>query len=612
MSNFVKNLIWATITIVAIASLFSYTIEKNASAPEQIGLNDLASRIIAGQVESINVEGETLNITLKDKGAKAIAKKEPETGIIQTLSNMGVSSSSLQSVKISIQDPSSFKYWMNILIPTILPFLLITGIIWYMMRSAKSGVNQAFNFGRANIKLSNFSKEKVVFADVAGSKEAKEELTEVVDFLKNPKKYLDIGARIPRGVLLVGLPGTGKTLLARAVAGESNVPFFHISASEFVEMFVGVGASRIRDAFTTARRAAPSILFVDEIDAVGRQRGAGLGGGNDEREQTLNQILVEMDGFDRDTQVIVLAATNRPDVLDPALLRPGRFDRRVVLDLPDLSDREAILTIHAREKKLESEVDLKKIAIRTPGFSGADLANVMNEGAILAARAGRAKITQADLNEAIEKVILGPERKNRAINEREREITAYHEGGHALVAAALKESDPVHKVTIVSRGFAGGYTMKLPVEDRRLKTRKQFLAELAMMLGGYAAEEIVFGDLSTGASNDLKEATELARKLVTKYGMSELGPITFGDSQEMVFLGREISTEKNYSEKTSEAIDGEVKKFLNRAHETARKVLTVHKKALEAIANALKEKETLEQEEFNELLKPFKIKPLES
>jgi cell division protease FtsH len=399
--------------------------------------------------------------------------------------------------------------------------------------------------------------------------------------------------------------------MARAVAGESNVPFFHISASEFVEMFVGVGASRIRDAFMTARRAAPSILFVDEIDAVGRQRGAGLGGGNDEREQTLNQILVEMDGFDRETQVIVLAATNRPDVLDPALLRPGRFDRRVVLDLPDLADREAILKIHSREKKMEPDVDLKKIAIRTPGFSGADLANIMNEGAIFAARNGRTKIIQTDLNEAIEKVILGPERKNRAINEHERDITAYHEGGHALVAASLKESDPIHKVTIVSRGFAGGYTMKLPIEDRHLKTRKQFLAELAMMMGGFAAEELTFDDISTGASNDLKEATQLARKLVTKYGMSDLGPVTFGDSQEMVFLGREISSERNYSEKTSEAIDLEVKKFLGHAHETAKKILSTHKKALEAIAMALKEKETLEQEEFNKLLEPFKIKQME-
>jgi cell division protease FtsH len=480
-----------------------------------------------------------------------------------------------------------------------------------MFRQARSGVNQAFTFGRSGIKLSGGAgKEKHTFADVAGLKEAKEELIEIVEFLKNPKKFLDLGAKIPRGVLLVGPPGTGKTLLAKAVAGESGVPFFHISASEFVEMFVGVGASRTRDAFQTAKKAAPAILFVDEIDAVGRQRGAGLGGGNDEREQTLNQILVEMDGFERDTQLIILAATNRPDVLDPALLRPGRFDRHVILDAPDINDREAVLKIHARNKPLAKDVDLRKIAVRTPGFVGADLENVLNEGALLAARKDKKVVEQEDLFEAVEKVIMGPERRSRAITKHERELTAYHEGGHALVAASLKDADPVHKISIISRGMAGGYTMKLPTEERRLRTKSQFITDLAVAMGGFAAEKMIFNDVSTGASNDIKVASSIARQLVTKYGMSGLGPITFGKSEELLFLGREISSEKDYSEDTAMKIDKEVRGFIDAAHTLAQKILVTHKKALKAIADKLMEKETLEQEEFNAVLKPFKIKPL--
>jgi cell division protease FtsH len=606
MSNFLKNIAWAILTLFVISLVASFFIETQ-SAPKNFSLSELAQKINAGEVSQIKVSGDNLNIKLKD-GSTAVSQKEAETGLTETLKNFGVDAAALDKVDVSVEGQSGWQFWAGILIPTLLPLLVIGIIFWLMFRQARTGVNQAFNFGRSNLRLSTF-KEKITFKDVAGLKEAKEELLEVVDFLRNPKKFLDLGARIPRGILLMGPPGTGKTLVARAVSGEANVPFFYISASEFVEMFVGVGASRTRDAFITTKRAAPSILFIDEIDAVGRQRGAGLGGGNDEREQTLNQILVELDGFDRDTRVVVLAATNRPDILDPALLRPGRFDRRVVLDLPDLNDREAILKIHSQGKMLDAKVDLRKIAVRTPGFSGADLANLMNEAAILAARRGKKSITQDELYESVEKVILGPERRSRVISAKEKEITAYHEGGHALVAASLKDADPVQKVSIISRGIAGGYTMKLPIEERHLRTKKQFLTDLAMMLGGYASEKLIFGDISTGASNDLKEATDLARKLVTKYGMSDtLGPQTFGKTEELIFLGREIATEKNYSEDTAKKIDAEVEKFIEHAYQTAQKILKTNKAALKKIADELVEKETLEQEDFYNLLKPFNIK----
>ncbi len=609
MPSFSKHILWAIGTLLLVSLVFSIVLERKTATPS-LSLTDLAEKINLGEVKQIVVSGEELTVTLED-GTTATAKKEAESGITDTFSRLGVDPDALRAVPITVESQSGWQFWAGILIPTLLPLLVIGVIFWIMFRQARTGVNQAFNFGRSNIRLSVFGNEKVMFADVAGLKEAKEELVEVVDFLKNPKKFLDLGARIPRGVLLVGLPGTGKTLLARAVAGESNVPFFHVSASEFVEMFVGVGASRIRDAFATARRAAPAILFIDEIDAVGRQRGAGLGGGNDEREQTLNQILVELDGFDRETRVIILAATNRPDILDPALLRPGRFDRRVILDLPDINDREAILKIHAKGKSLGKNVDLRTVATRTPGFSGADLANLMNEGAILAARRNKKVITQDEFLESVEKVLLGPERKNRAISPKEKEITAYHEGGHALVAAAMKHSDPVHKVTIISRGMAGGYTLKLPNEEQRLHTKSQFVADLAVMLGGYISEKLTFKDVSTGASNDLKEASELARKLVTKYGMSEtLGPQTFGDTQELIFLGREIATEKNYSEEMAAKIDKEVQGFIMRAYHTAESVLKKHQNALKKIADTLIEKETLEKDEFAALLKPFKIRPM--
>ncbi len=609
MSNFSKNIFWAITTLIVISLIFSLFFSTSPK-PQELSLSQLADKINSGQVSQIKINGDDLNIKLAD-GTKAISKKETEVGFSETLKNFGVKPEALQKVELAVESQSGLQFWAGILIPTVLPILVIGLIFWFMFRQARTGVNQAFSFGRSNIRLSTFGKEKITFQDVAGLKEAKEELLEIVEFLKNPKKFLDLGARIPRGVLLMGPPGTGKTLIARAVAGESNVPFFHISASEFVEMFVGVGASRTRDAFATAKRAAPSILFVDEIDAVGRQRGAGLGGGNDEREQTLNQILVELDGFDRDTRVIVLAATNRPDILDPALLRPGRFDRRVILDLPDINDREAILKIHSRGKALAPDIDFKKLAIRTPGFSGADLANLMNEAAIFAARQNKKMIGQSDLYESVEKVILGPERRSRMISQKEKEITAYHEGGHALVAASLKDADPVQKISIISRGIAGGYTMKLPVEEQRLRTKTQFLNDIAVMMAGFASEKLTFGDVSTGASNDLREASELARKLVTKYGMSEaLGPMTFGKTEELIFLGREIATEKNYSEKMAERIDEEVKNFTECTFNAAKKILQTNKKALQKIARTLMEKETIEQEEFYNLLKPFKIKPV--
>ncbi len=607
MSNFFKNVTWAIVTLLVISLVFSLFLEPQ-KPPQKLSLNSLVQKINRGEVTQIRVNGDDLEVKLKD-GTDGTAKKEVEAGLSETLKNLNVSPAELSKVEFAVQSQSGWQFWAGILIPTLLPLIIIGFMFWLMFRQARTGVNQAFSFGRSNLKLSTF-KDRVLFKDVAGLKEAKEELVEVVDFLKNPKKFLDLGARIPRGVLLMGLPGTGKTLLARAASGEAGVPFFYISASEFVEMFVGVGAARIRDSFQTAKRAAPSILFIDEIDAVGRQRGAGLGGGNDEREQTLNQILVELDGFDRDTRVIVISATNRPDVLDPALLRPGRFDRRVILDLPDINDREAILKIHADGKVIDKNVDLRKVAVRTPGFTGADLANLMNEAALLAARRGKKSISQAEFFESVEKVMMGPERKSRVISQKEKEITAYHEGGHALVAASLKEADPVHKVSIVSRGFAGGYTMKLPIEDQHLRSRKQFMADLAMMMGGYASEKLVFGDVSTGASNDLKVASDLARKLVTKYGMSELGPQTFGSAEEMIFLGREITTEKNYSEEVAAKIDKEIQGFISRAYETAKKILTDRKRVLKKIAETLIEKETLEQEEFNKVLAPFKLKPL--
>ena len=608
MKVFGKNLFWAIATFILVTILFSLVFNLGAEKPPVLGIYEVAGKINAGEMKSIAVRGDSLDLVLSD-GSKAVSMKEEGVGLSETLRNYGVASDALGKVELRVEEESGARFWLGVIIPTVLPIIVILVIFWWIFRQARTGVNQAFTFGKANIRVFSASRKKVTFKDVAGLKESKEELEEVVDFLKNPKKFLAIGARIPRGVLLMGQPGTGKTLLARAVAGEANVPFFHLSASEFVEMFVGVGASRVRDLFQTAKKAAPSIVFIDEIDAVGRERGAGLGGGHDEREQTLNQILVEMDGFEQDTNVIVIAATNRPDILDSALLRPGRFDRRVILDMPDINDREAILKIHAREVPLEKKVELRTVAIRTPGFSGADLANLVNEAAILAARRGMKSVSQEDFLSSIEKVMLGPERKGRVISKNEKEITAYHEAGHALVAANLKEADPVHKVSVVSRGIAGGYTLKLPTEDRHLKTKAQFLADLAVAFGGYVAEIMKFGDLSTGSSNDIRQATLLAHKMVTQFGMSEkLGPRTFGKTQELIFLGREISTEKDYSETVASVIDEEVNALINKAFLAAKKIISTNKKVLEAIAKALMERETLEQEEFYKIIKSFKLK----
>jgi cell division protease FtsH len=526
--------------------------------------------------------------------------------MVEQLLQLGVTSEQLSSSNmiIEIQAPSP---WLGILtaLGYILPFLILIGVFVFVFRQAQASNNAAMSFGKSRARMFTGEQPKVTFEDVAGVEESKEELKEVVEFLREPEKFISLGARIPKGVLLVGQPGTGKTLLAKAVSGEAGVPFFSISGSEFVEMFVGVGASRVRDLFDQAKRHSPCIIFVDEIDAVGRQRGAGLGGSHDEREQTLNQMLVEMDGFDTDTNVIVVAATNRPDILDPALLRPGRFDRRVVLDRPDVRGREAILRVHAKGKPLAPDVDLKVLARSTPGFVGADLENLVNEAAILAARRNKKIISQTEMEEAIERVIAGPERKSRLISEDEKLIVAFHEAGHAVVGNVLPEADPVHKVTIVPRGMAGGFTMSLPEEDRMLQSRKKLFAEMVMLLGGRAAEEIVFDDITSGASNDIERVTRLARMMVTRLGMSdELGPMVYGQKEELIFLGREISEQRDYSESVAEKIDAEVRQLVNEAYEKSKTILIQYREKLEAVADRLLEIETISRNEFEEIFPP--------
>lgn len=602
MEKLLKN-IGALLLIFFLFSGVLILYQSPDSRPETISLNQLVSEVNDSKVKSIEVSDNTLAIELSD-GSKQKATKESDASLTETLSNYGTDKEKLQSVAITVKEPSGAMLWFSALLPFLLPILLIGAFIWFMMRQAQRGNAQALSFGlsRARMLDPKNKKKRVTFADVAGAVEAKAELQEVVEFLKHPKKFLTIGARIPKGVLLLGSPGTGKTLMAKAVAGEAKVPFFNISGSEFVEMFVGVGASRVRDLFKQAKRNAPAIVFIDEIDAVGRHRGAGLGGGHDEREQTLNQILVEMDGFETDTNVIVIASTNRPDVLDPALLRPGRFDRRVMMDLPDINEREEILKIHVKNKPLADDVNIRRIAERTPGFSGADLANLVNEGAILSARRNKETIGMTELAESIEKVILGPERRSRAINPKEKEVIAYHEAGHALVAASLPDADPVQKVSIISRGHAGGYTLSVPTEDKTLHSFKHFIAELSTLLGGFASEKLIFNNVTTGPSNDLERATQMARGIVTRYGMSELGPRTFGKKEELVFLGREMHEERNYSEKTAEAIDAEVSRFVKEAYDRARSILSEKKATLDRIAKTLLEKETIEKEEFESIV----------
>ena len=600
MKIIIKYILIIFVSLMVLASFISLF-----ESPEKadISLSELVSKINQGEVERITVKEDLLEITTAN-GQLLQTKKETSVSAFETLVNLGANKDKISTIQIEVKDASGITVILSSVLPIVLPFLLILLIFWFMFSQAQKGSMQAFSFGKSKARLANtVGKKKVTFKDVAGLTEAKEEISEVVEFLKDPQKFRRLGARIPRGIILIGSPGTGKTLLAKAVANEANVPFYFVAGSEFVEMFVGVGANRVRDTFELAKKTSPSIIFVDEIDAVGRHRGAGLGGGHDEREQTLNQILVEMDGFDTNDAVIVMAATNRPDILDPALLRPGRFDRRVILDEPSMKDREDILKIHSLEKPLAKDVNLKLVAERTPGFSGADLANLVNEAAILAARKNQNQVRQNDLFEAIEKVILGPERRSHILSKKEKEITAYHEAGHALVAVSLPHLDPIHKVSIVSRGRAGGYTLKLPTEDKHLRSKMEFESELAVLLGGYAAEKTIFKDTTTGASNDLKVASDLARKMVTQFGMSEkLGPITYGEKDELVFLGKEMGHTRNYSETVAFQIDAEVKKLVAGALATAKKVLTQKLGTLNKIARELIKKETLEQKEFYALV----------
>ncbi|HUT19595.1 MAG TPA: ATP-dependent zinc metalloprotease FtsH [Anaerolineae bacterium] len=595
--------------ILAAIALLLWQVMGRANAPEKITVTELAQLIKEDRVQQVSTTDEKIEIvyTSGGKQTQAVAYKEMGVGLLETLQGLGVTAEDLQGVVIEAVPPPD---WLNIVtaLGTILPTLIIVGMIYFMLRQAQGTNNQALSFGKSRARMFTGDQSTVTFDDVAGVEEAKEELQEVVEFLKEPEKFLSLGARIPKGVLLVGAPGTGKTLMAKAVSGEAGVPFFSISGSEFVEMFVGVGASRVRDLFDQAKRHSPCIVFVDEIDAVGRHRGAGLGGSHDEREQTLNQILVEMDGFDTDTNVIVIAATNRPDILDPALLRPGRFDRRVVLDRPDVKGREAILAVHVKGKPLQGDVDLQTVAKLTPGFVGADIENLVNEAAILAARRNKKTIAMEEFQEAIERVIAGPERKSRLISEEEKEIIAYHEAGHAVVQKMLPKCDPVRKITIVSRGMALGYTMSLPENDHLLQSRSRFRDQMAGMLGGRAAEQIMFGDITTGASNDLERITDLARKMVKRYGMSEkLGAMTFGGKEELIFLGREISEQRDYSEAVAQDIDEEVRNLISEAYERAEQVLTEQRDRLVAVATRLIEVETLDSDEFEAIMNGVEV-----
>ncbi len=604
MSSRNQSYIIYLLLFIAIIAMVVYNFSSRSSTSE-VSINQVAEDIKNQRVTKIEENDDRLRITYKDL-TEVVSTKEPTATLVEQLLNLGVTQEQLSpdKIKIIIKPPSAFLGLITAL-GYIFPFILLIGAFFFIFRQAQGSNNAAMSFGKSRARMFTGDHPTVTFSDVAGVEEAKEELQEVVEFLREPQKFIQLGARIPKGVLLVGPPGTGKTLMAKAVSGEAGVPFFSISGSEFVEMFVGVGASRVRDLFDQAKRHSPCIVFVDEIDAVGRQRGAGLGGSHDEREQTLNQMLVEMDGFDTDTNIIIMAATNRPDILDPALLRPGRFDRRVVLDRPDVKGREAILKVHVKGKPLDPNVDLSVIARSTPGFVGADLENLVNEAAILAARRNKKSIGQDEFEESIERVIAGPERKSRLISKEEKRIVAYHEAGHAVVMNVLPEHDPVQKVSIIARGMAGGFTLALPSEDRILMPRKKLIAEMIGLLGGRAAEEIVFDDITSGAGNDIERVTQLARAMVTRLGMSsEMGPMVYGQKEELIFLGREISEQRDYSEAVAEQIDKEVRRLVNEAYVKARDILKEYRYKLDAVAEKLLEVETLSREEFEAIFPP--------
>ncbi len=611
MKNLAKNFVFVLLIFLVISGVFTL-LQKPFEKEKELSITQLVEEINQGKIKKITVSGDELQIVYQDD-SKAHSRKETEAALSESLINYGVDREKLTKAGIETKEAGGTWTWLGPILFAVLPLLLFGFFFWMIFRQAKTGAMQAFDFTKARARLfgaDGHPREKITFKDVAGLQEAKQELMEVVDFLKQPRKYLQMGAKIPRGVMLIGAPGTGKTMLAKAVANESSVPFFSISGSEFIELFVGVGSSRVRSLFDQARKTGKAIIFIDEIDSIGKVRGVGVTGGHEEREQTLNQLLAEMDGIGREEGILVFAATNRPEYLDPALLRPGRFDRRIVLDLPDINEREEILRIHCRGKPLALNVNLREVAERTPGFSGADLANVVNEAAILAARRSKHQVFQEEVLESIEKVLLGPERKSHILSKKEKEIAAYHEAGHALVSSQMPEAEPIRKISIVARGLAAGYTLKMPAEERKIKTKTEFLAEMATLLGGYCAERLKFGEITTGAANDLERASQLARKLVKEYGMSSLGPVSFGEREELAFLGREFETARNYSEKVAVKIDKEVEKFVKDAENQAKKILTKKKGLLEKIAQTLIKKETIEREEFEELIGIKKAEPL--
>ena len=606
IKKLLQNFLIVVLIFLVISGIFALFNPQTLEKEKEIPFSQFAQDLNEEKINEISISNEKISILYKS-GEKVFSRKEIGTSIFESLNSYGVEKEKIKEIVVKIEkEKGGTLNWIIPLLTLLIPILIFVWFFWMIFRQTKQGANQTFSFLKSPAKIFGSGKsmgEKVTFEDIAGLQEAKEEIKEVVDFLKNPKKFWKMGARIPRGVLLVGAPGTGKTMLARAVASESGVPFFSIVGSAFVELFVGVGSARVRSLFEIAKKNQPSIIFIDELDAIGKTRMPGIGGGHEEREQTLNQILAEMDGFEKNTGVIIISATNRPEQLDPALLRPGRFDRRIVLDLPDVKGREAILRIHCRDKPLTLDVNLVEVAERTPGFSGADLANLINEAAILAARRNKKQIYQTELLESIEKVLLGPERKSHLLSSQEKKISAFHEAGHALVAHSIPEAQEVRKVSIVARGFAAGYTLTLPKQEKRIKTKSEFLADLSVLLGGYCSEKLIFKEISTGAVDDLEKASILARNLVTKFGMSKLGPISFGKRETMPFLGWETEAERNYSEKTAAEIDKETERFIKEAEKKTIIILQKDKKTLEKIANVLIEKETIEKEEFEKLVR---------